>query len=51
MLVLFILSIALLFMLSFILSGMYIVYLIYKAPTAPSEEDTPEKDARKLLKG
>jgi hypothetical protein len=51
MLVLFILSIALIFMLTFIASGIYIAYVVFKTPTLPTEEDTPEKDTRELLKG
>ena len=51
MLVLFLLSIMLLFMLTLVTSLIYIAYFVFKTPIAPSEEDTPEKDTRELLKG
>ena len=51
MLVLFLLSIMLIFMLTLVASLIYIAYIVFKTPTAPSEEDTPEKDTRTLLKG
>jgi hypothetical protein len=38
-------------MLTFIASGIYIAYVVFKTPTLPTEEDTPEKDTRTLLKG
>ena len=51
MLVLFLLSIMLLFMLTLVASLTYIAYIVFKTPTAPSKEDTPKKDTRTLLKG
>lgn len=51
MLELFLLSIMLIFMLTLVASLTHIAHTVFKTPTVPPKEDTPEKDTRELLKG
>ena len=51
MLELFLLSIMLIFMLTLVASLIHIAHIVFKTPTVPPKEDTPEKDTRELLKG